>query len=276
VSSDPVARLERRLARERAARLEAEQIAEKGLRDLYLANQNLDHLVTERTLELHSARIELERSAVRRESFLASLSRQVRTPLNGVVGMLDLLEGHISDPQGRSYVFSARASAEDLLKLFSRLILFVDLDDGGRVEPAEVELAGILADITERWSREAMASGQLLFVENRAPSDVVLFTIAEHLELAVGELIDNAISHSGPGSLTLDAELHDHSLVLSLTDPGGGAGDTIANEYDGMGLALAERLAATIGATIEVPDGFDGPTTVTVTVPVKFRAGDLV
>ena len=98
------------------ARLQAEGIAEKGLRDLYLANQNLDSVVTERTLELQQARIELERSAERREAFLASLSRQVRTPLNGVVGMLDLLEGHLSDPQGRSYVSSAKGSADDLLR----------------------------------------------------------------------------------------------------------------------------------------------------------------
>ncbi len=269
MSSDAEARLERRLARERAARLEAEQIAEKGLRDLYLANQNLDHLVTARTLELQSARIELERSAMRRESFLASLSRQVRTPLNGVVGMLDLLEGHLADPQGRSYVSSARDSAGDLLKLFSRLILFVDLDDGGRVEPAEVELSATLANINDRWSREALASGQLLFVENRTPTDTVVFTIGEHLELLLGELIDNAISHSGPGSLTLDAELGDETVVLRLTDPGGGGESTMVDEFDGMGLALSERLAATIGATIDVPDEFDGPTTVTVTVPLK-------
>jgi signal transduction histidine kinase len=59
---------------------------------------------------------------------------------------------------------------------------------------------------------------------------------------------------------------------LSLTDPGGGGGDSVAEEFNGMGLALAERLAATIGAVIDVPAEFDGPTTVTVTVPVNSRA----
>lgn len=90
MSEAEISRLEKRLAREVAARKQAEQIAEKGLRDLFLANQNLDQRVTERTLELQSARTELELAALQREAFLASLSRQVRTPLNGVIGMLDL------------------------------------------------------------------------------------------------------------------------------------------------------------------------------------------
>ncbi len=269
MSEDQIARLERRLARQKAARLEAEDIAEKGLRDLYLANQNLDSVVTERTLELQRARIELERSAERREAFLASLSRQVRTPLNGVVGMLDLLEGHLSDPQSKSYVSAAKGSADDLLRLFSRLILFVDLDDGIRVEPAEVELSTILSTISETWSREAMGGGQLLFVENRAPSDTVLFTIADLLGSLLGEFIDNAISHSGPGTLTLVAQLQDGEVAFDLSDPGGAGERRGAGEGEGMGLALAERLASTIEANLVVPDSFDGPSTVTVKIPVR-------
>ena len=269
MSEDQVARLERRLAREKAARLQAEGIAEKGLRDLYLANQNLDSIVTERTLEVQQARIELERSAERREAFLASLSRQVRTPLNGVVGMLDLLEGHLSDPQGRSYVSAAKGSADDLLRLFSRLILFVDLDDGIRVEPAEVELSEVLRVVSERWSREAMAGGQLLFVENRTPSDTSLFTISGHLGPLLDELIDNAISHSGPGTLTLDAEIHGGAVVFAVSDPGGEGEGSVAREDEGMGLALAERLASTIEASLGFPDSFDGPSTVTLTMPIR-------
>ena len=41
--TDP-SRLERRLARERAARTEAEAVAERALRNLYLSNRNLDLL----------------------------------------------------------------------------------------------------------------------------------------------------------------------------------------------------------------------------------------
>lgn len=271
MSEDQVARLERRLAREKAARLQAEDIAEKGLRDLFLANQNLDSIVTERTLELQQARVELERSAERREAFLASLSRQVRTPLNGVVGMLDLLEGLLSDPQGRSYVSSAKGSADDLLRLFSRLILFVDLDDGVRVEPTEVELSVILSAVSERWSRQAMAGGQLLFVENRAPSDAVLLTIGDHLGSLLDELIDNAISHSGPGTLTLDAEIDGGAVVFTLADPGG-EGEPRVGEDEGMGLGLAARLASAIEATLNVPDSFVGSTTVKVTVPLKISS----
>ncbi|MBT8241546.1 MAG: HAMP domain-containing histidine kinase [Acidimicrobiia bacterium] len=269
MGEDRIVRLERRLARERAARQQAEEIAEKGLRDLYRANMNLDQMVTERTHELHSARVELERSAKRREAFLASLSRQVRTPLNGVVGMLDLLEGHVQDDQGRSYLTSAKGSADDLLRLFSRLILFVDLDQGARVEPAEIELATVLSHITDEWTRDAMASGQLLFVENSAPIDVALFTIGEHLELLLGELIHNAVSHSGPGSLRLDARLDDDHVVFEVSDPGGTGHPNDTGNGEGMGFALVERLAATIDASVDLPEAFDGPAVVRVAVPTK-------
>ena len=51
-SDDRVERLERRVERERRAREEAEAIAERGMRDLWLANRDLESRVAERTAEL--------------------------------------------------------------------------------------------------------------------------------------------------------------------------------------------------------------------------------
>jgi len=116
-----IARLSRRLERERSARQEAETIAERGLRDLYLANQSLDRRVADRTSELRYAKAEIERALASTSVFLGNLSHDLRTPINGIVGMLELLSGTVTDPQHRTWLETATDSAERLRRLLVRL-----------------------------------------------------------------------------------------------------------------------------------------------------------
>ena len=76
-----VARLEKRVHRERAARATAEQITEDRLRDAYLARSE-----AEEALDASRAKSE----------FLANMSHELRTPLNGVIGMASLLADRLS------------------------------------------------------------------------------------------------------------------------------------------------------------------------------------
>ena len=119
-AADPeqrIARLERRLARERKARREAEEISEHGMRKLWLANQELDARVAERTQTLAEALEQLELANSTRDRLLATLSHEIRTPLNGVMGMLELIEAHVSGDQGQQYVEAATESADRLHQL---------------------------------------------------------------------------------------------------------------------------------------------------------------
>jgi len=280
VSDDEIARLQRRVERERTARREAERIAEKGLRELYLANQELDRRVAERTAELDRALVRAEQAADARAEFLVSLSRQVRTPLNGVLGMLELLDGHVFSEQAKLWVGSASASASDLLRLVSRLLLFVELDESSDAGAgATCEVAGLLGRIDERWSRPSVAAGKLLFVDDRTPPDTVIDGAAARLEQLLGEVIDNAVRHGEAGSIRVAVEARDDRVVIDVADDGPGLSeperllDPAAEpdrpvEQQGMGYPLIRKLALRLGAAIS-HEG-DGPGT---TVRVSLLAG---
>ena len=67
------------------------------------------------------------------ERFLRLMSHEMRTPLNGVIGMLGLLARTRMDGAQRAYVSAARDSAEHLLGLVNDLLDYARLD-AGRLE----------------------------------------------------------------------------------------------------------------------------------------------
>jgi signal transduction histidine kinase len=97
--TDEIARLQRRLERERNARKQAEQLLESKSLALYQVNQelraladSLEHAVTERTRELVEARDQALSASRSKSAFLAAMSHEIRTPMNGIIGMAALLQ----------------------------------------------------------------------------------------------------------------------------------------------------------------------------------------
>jgi len=266
---------ERRFARERKARKEAERIAEKGLRDLYLANQDLDQKVMDRTSQLVKEKQKSEIASESRYQFLSALSRQVRTPLNGVSGMLELLEGHVSDEQAKVWVKSAASSSKDLLRLFSRLVIFVELEEvetdnsviqtnrhsalrnSRGIHKEQYLVSDILGELEKVWAKKAMAKGKLIFVENHLDSAAELVTNKERFFQLLDEVLDNAVNHGGPGAVHVSAKqvdvVSESEICISVRDSGPGIADAelrygseTSAEFEntlGVGYSLISKLS---------------------------------
>ncbi|NNE73887.1 MAG: hypothetical protein HKN26_09500 [Acidimicrobiales bacterium] len=238
-------RLRRRYERERTARLEAERIAERGMRDLYVANQELDRLVATRTSELDHARREAVRMGESQAFFLRSLSRQVRAPLNGVLGMLELLEAELDDPQHGLWVRSASASARDLLQLVTRLVLFVELEEDPPAA-AEVEVGPIVNRLRADWTRVAMAEGTLLLVDDHTPPLTMVEAPTGRLEQFIALAVDNAVLLTGASFVRVD--VHFDALEPS---------ENAASSATGRRGDLRIRVAGDGGVDDAQSDGFD-------------------
>ena len=72
---------------------------EKAQQALQLANQELERRVHERTAALRDARDEAERQSRLKDEFLATLSHELRTPMNVILGWLDTLTKGKADPR---------------------------------------------------------------------------------------------------------------------------------------------------------------------------------
>ncbi len=283
-------RLERRAERERSAREQAEKIAEDGMRRLFLANQELDERVAQRTEELEAEREAAARSAGERAEFLRLLSRETRSPLNGVIGVMEVLDENAESEQARAWLADGLQSARALDAIMTRLLLFLELD-GDRVgEMVDVDPAEVISAVSARWKHDALRAGLLLSTENNCPSNVAVRGHLGDIGLIADELVSNAIKHGDPGLLRVAADVgvgvgdEIETVVFSIADSGPGMANTeplLDGSFldwqntgaRGMGYSLIKRLAERTGASISVTSAAGSSTTVSFTLPGRSVSG---
>jgi len=278
-----IRRLERRLDRERRARLEAEQIAEDGMRSLYEANQELDRRILDRTTELHEALRVAEEVNAAKSGFLGQMSHQINTPLNGLLGMLELLSAELPDDQTEAWHASAMRSARRLERLTTRLITYVELESTDLVCGAEERrVRFVLSGVHDRWHGPCLRAGQLLSIELASGTDGLIAAPPE-LDAMFGELLSNVVEHAGPGGVAIKTTngTLPGTIVISVTDPGAGI-DTAQlahnHELDAspnqtkhgdrhihLGLAIVDRIVGGLGGSWESRQ--DPVSAVLVTLP---------
>jgi signal transduction histidine kinase/DNA-binding response OmpR family regulator len=266
-----IARLERQLARERRAREEAEAIAERSTRDLYLQVQTLEQ--TRR--DLLAAKESAERASRASSAFLANMSHEIRTPLNAILGLAYIVLRSPIDDRVRKHVTDLYDAGQHLLALLSD-VLDVSKFEAGKLELERVDFS--LDDVLERVSRmvaeRAQAKGlELVFGRaHDAPrelqgdplrlaqillnylSNAVKFTergtvsvrVSVEDETDEGVLLRFAVSDTGPG---LDAELCGR---LFREFEQGDASTTRRHGGTGLGLAITRRLAQAMGGAVGV------------------------
>ncbi len=263
VRPEDLARLERRWQREREARLEAEQLAETGLRRLWEAKNDLDRRVEERTAELLRTRAVAEASERAKTRFLVDLAHQVRTPLQTILSAIELATP--ATPQDRDRLGLAATATVELRDLFTNLMRLAELEVNPS-EPrwAQVDLRAFADDVVTRWRDRLLGRGLLLIptADGRSPVD------PDRLSQATDALLDNASRFADPGPVELHLVGEPDRVVLRVVDSGPGlAEDLLEAAFEpfttfgggragsGMGLALVRELAATAGGSATATSG---------------------
>jgi len=270
--AEQIRRLERRLERERRARLQAEEIAERGLRDLWLANQELESRVAERTADLERSLRATRMASEAKEAFLADLGHELATPLHAVLGLLELIDQDELPGDDRARLEQAMISARQLADLLFGLVELAGAEGSATPDEFETTTPTVWLDrLVEPWTRRAAAAGQLLVPVCNAPTRPVTAPWARLREV-VDLLLDNAVTHARPGTVRVELGIdRSGELVCAVVDSGPGLDEhqlAAATEPFvrfgergrlGIGLALASRLARAAGGTLELTS--DGAST---------------
>ena len=222
--------------------------------------------------ELIKARDEAVEGERAKANLLAVMSHEMRTPLNGMLGTLELLDREDVTEKQRQRLDIIRSSGLLLLQHVNKA-LDVSRADAGKIEPvAEVfSLGDLVSELVESQRAEAEHGGNSIshHVTTDGPDacrgDVAL------LSQILLNLIGNAIQFTRDGRITVTANRlqHDDLVDFRITDTGIGIADADQNRIfedfmtlnksdsgmaggTGLGLGIARRLVAATGGEIGV------------------------
>lgn len=281
-TSEDIARLERALSRERAARKEAERLLEERSLALYAANQSLQQMATglerqvaERTTEMQLALARAEASTRAKGEFLAMMSHEIRTPMNGILGTAQLLELTQLTAEQRSFVGIIRSSGDALLVLINDILDFSKIEAGKlELEDRSFQLETTLVRTAELYRPVAERKGLALKVQLAPDLPAHVSGDRTRLRQVVSNLLANAIKFTDQGHVELLARLARSDeqgirIEIAVRDTGIGipqarrerlfqvfsqVDSSTTRKYGGtgLGLAICERLCKAMGGGIRV------------------------
>lgn len=164
--------------------------------------------------------------------FLANISHEMRTPINGIIGSVKLLQMMKPDEEQEELLEGIEMSARRMMHLVENVLLHAELVSG-RIEslPERLMPARLLADLAETFTAGREARPVPLHVEVDASVPDWLIADKENLIRILNQLVDNAVKHTHRGSITLRASLAplppfgaragmNRMLILSVVDTG--------------------------------------------------------
>lgn len=226
------------------------------------------HDLTTTRQELDSWRQSLQRS---RAEFLTLVNHELRTPLSGLLSVLELLRGELSKEDHNTLLNTARGCAEDLFAKVKNLLATSKLSAGKHIfSPDSFSPAEVLNGVCAKFFYKAKLKG-LELVVNVSDSVPRAFINDENaFRKIVFNLVDNALKFTQKGkiSVSLAQEPGSSQLLLTVWDTGCGfvspASESryfepfcllesiYTRQHDGLGLGLpvASGLLRAMGGNI--------------------------
>jgi signal transduction histidine kinase/CheY-like chemotaxis protein/tetratricopeptide (TPR) repeat protein len=206
--------------------------------------------------------VKLKEDAARAKSiFLANISHDLRTPMNGVIGLSELLKGTCLDKEQDEYVESIRVCADTLLTLINDILDFSKLEAGKmKISTVPLNLKETISEVI-RALRYTHRDRGLETIENldKVPPDLVVLGDPVRLHQIFMNLLSNSYKFTPNGSVTVKARVAREGkgrvrLECSVADTGIGIPDeqkvrlfrpfsqadaSTERSYGGSGLGLS-------------------------------------
>jgi two-component system sensor histidine kinase KdpD len=226
--------------------------------------------------EMVSARAAGETERVR-NTLLASISHDFRTPLSSILGSAtSLIEyGDKLDTAAKNDLLSQiKTEAEDLDEMVRNLLAITRIDAGAlEIRPDWIDLGEIVERVVSATRRRGAAQTLIVDLPAGLPLVRADATLAER---AVGNVMANAVAHTPPDTrVAISAEVSSERVALHIADNGPGiAADVLPNIFEkfvkarsdsgdgghgtGLGLAIAKGIMDAHGGSITAENTANG------------------
>jgi signal transduction histidine kinase/ActR/RegA family two-component response regulator len=259
--------------------------------ELQSLNRQLSAQIDERLAiesALQHAKAEAERANAGKTEFLAAASHDLLQPLNVARLFLDAIAQRPLDAEALGMLDRVGRSLESAESLLRTLLEMSRLDAGAmRAEITDVALDPLLRHLANEYGLAAEDRGLRLRV---VPCDAVIRTDIRLFERILRNLIGNALRYTDRGGVLVGARRRGDRLHVDVWDTGSGipavslreifkefkrlphAGSDDRAPGMGLGLAIVDRIARLLGASVEVRSRVGRGSVFRVTVPMAAGA----
>jgi signal transduction histidine kinase/ActR/RegA family two-component response regulator len=216
-----------------------------------------------------------EHSSAAKSRFLATVSHEMRTPLNGILGMTQLLHLQVTDGEQRHRIEVMRRSARHLQTVIADLLDLSRIEFGRlEIEHEPFVLVDTVHEVTDLLSAIAAEKGLRFHLHWLKPLPQRARGDAARVKQVLHNLIGNAIKFTRAGDVTLEVSAGDHLLCFTVRDSGHGiapeqaerifdafaqAGEALSRRAGtGLGLTISRQLARAMGGDVRYEPGDNG------------------
>lgn len=251
---------------------------EVGLLSLALADrinamkEERARILQEAGRKLEALNQELADSNRFKDEFLATVTHELRTPMNGVIGSLELMQTVKMDVELEQYQKTAAASARDMMRMVNDILALTELQAGKLYPRHEAfSLRGLFDGLRAHYAPRAEDKGLRFTLELEDSLPDILEGDAAKLAQALGYLLDNAIKFTNEGGVTLQVGRtgnpgNNLPLSVVVSDTGIGFAQSEGDLYQrfhqldgsmtrkygglGIGLAICRQLVDLLGGSL--------------------------
>jgi signal transduction histidine kinase len=261
--------------------------------------QGLEQQVDKRTAEAQRAKEAAENANRAKSAFMANMSYEIRTPVNGVLGFTELALETALTPEQREYLEVVQTSAESLLSVINDILNFSKIEAGKLdLHPMEFNLPQQVEDTVRMLAVRAHQKGVELLSEIRPSVPELVVADSHRIRQILVNLVGNAVKFTESGEVAVEVEARPidasdrtgvwHELRFAVRDTGIGispdkqriifqafiqADGSMTRRYGGtgLGLTISMRLVEMMGGRLWVESEPGRGSIFRLTVPVEIR-----
>ena len=252
---------------------------------LLKANEDLEHKVRERTLELTHA-LEKEKELNEMKSrFVSMASHEFRTPLSAILSSTSLIEHYINPEQEdkrRKHIDRIKSSVKNLTSILDDFLSLEKLEQG-KVEAhnSQINLKEFIEDAIEEMEGMSKRKQQKIHYHYDGPEEV--YQDKKILRNVLLNLLSNAIKYSPEGkSIYVSSKINDEKAIITVKDEGIGipldaqkhlfdkffrATNAVNIQGTGLGLNIVKRYVELLDGTISFHSQENAGTSFLVEIP---------